>query len=398
MSKNLRLVLGVALLFGVSTGVYEYVLPLFFKSKGISYDHIGIIFALAGVAVVLARLYLGGLSDQVGRKPLYALSLLVCGLASGLSALGASIIFQAVLKTLRETAALTRETIHPIIIYEEGDEGFLNRIGKLRGVEFLLQAAGTGLAGLIIARLGAGDNAYRICLAVAGGVLLLAGMWWIAGFEEHHSPKEHKVISLHDLLNFDLHHNLRVIAIAGVIFTLGVQLSHGFFMVLFFHDRFGLPDKQVAIIMVIHRLTIAIPMLIVGNLKLKNLKAWYVNGYIIQGITVLASALIPHVWIAAGVFLLHDLIGAGIWSPIQATLIQRYSRGATRGLEVGKVLTWTSIGSIFGPLLSGYLGITNVSLPFFISGVLMIVAVIPLFWLNLKLPPPDAEIVAVPAK
>jgi len=144
---------------------------------------------------------------------------------------------------------------------------------------------------------------------------------------------------------------------------------------------------------VIHRLTIAIPMLIVGNLKLKNLKAWYINGYIIQGVTVLVSALIPipYVWIAAGVFLLHDLIGAGIWSPIQATLIQRYSRGATRGLEVGKVLTWTSIGSIFGPLLSGYLGIKDVSLPFFISGVLMIVAVIPLFWLNLKMPAPDAE-------
>ncbi len=392
MSNNLRMVLVVALLFGLSTGVYEYVLPLYFKANGISYEQIGFIFALAGVAVVLARLYLGGLSDQLGRKPLYALALLVCGLASGLSALGATIVYQALLKTLRETAALTRETIHPIIIYEEGDEGFLNRIGKLRGIEFLFQAGGTGLAGVIIARIGAGDNAYRVCLAVAGGVLLLAGMWWIAGFEEHHQPTVSKIISLRDLLNFDLHRNLQLIAIAGIIFTFGVQLSHGFFMVLFFHDRFNLPDNQVAIIMVIHRLTIALPMLIVGNLKLKNMKGWLISGYIIQGITVLASAVIPHVWIAAAVFLLHDLIGAGIWSPIQTTMIQRYSRNASRGLEVGKVLTWTSIGSIFGPLFSGYFATFDVRLPFFASGVIMVIAVIPLFWLNLKLPAPDAAV------
>lgn len=392
MTSNLRLVLVVSLLFGIATGVYEFVLPLYLKAQGISFQKIGFIFALAGVAVVLARIYMGGLADKWGRKLLYGWALAVCGGATISSAvliphlLG--LVWQATLKTLRETASLTRDTIHPIVLYEEGRDGFLNRIGKFRGIEFLLQALGTVLAGVIIAMIGARAGGFQAALAVAGLIVLGATLWWTLCFHEHHRPSAQRIITLRELLNFDLHPNLRYILVAGMIFTFGVQLSHSFYMQLFYQEHFQLKEPVVAAIMVIHRLTIALPMLIVGNLRLKNLRAWYINGYIVQGVTVAVSALLPIWWLSAGVFLLHDLIGAGIWSPIQAALIQRYSRDETRGMEVGKVLAWGSIGSVLGPLVAGGLADIDMRLPFLISGVLMVLAAIPLFGLDQRLPSP----------
>jgi MFS family permease len=304
-----------------------------------------------------------------------------------------STVAQVLLKTLRDIAGATRETLYPIILYEEGDEGYLNRIGKFRGLEFLMQAGGTALAGWMVYGLHLDDLGYRISLYVAGAVVVVAAGWWFFAFREHPRKRSQRIISLRELASFDLHPNLIVITIGSAIFTFGVVMSHSFILPLFYSDqaRFPLMAGWVPLIMVIHRFTIAAPMLVVGNLPIRNYKVWYIGGYIIQGITVAASALLPQFWASAAIFLLHDLVGAGFWSPIQATLIQRYSRDETRGLEVGKVATWSSVGAIVGPLAAGYLASRSIILPMFVSGLLMIVAAIPLFWLNLHLPSPGAE-------
>ena len=107
-----------------------------------------------------------------------------------------------------------------------------------------------------------------------------------------------------------------------------------------------------------------------------------------------ACAVVPHFWTSAGIFLLHDLIGAGIWVPIQAMIIQQYSRDDRRGIEVGKVMAWTSTGVIAGPLAAGFLlslgqaypslAKASVTFPFLFSGLFMMVAVIPLLWLRVE--------------
>ncbi|MHB9024286.1 MAG: MFS transporter [Armatimonadota bacterium] len=384
MKANLWIILVISLLFGVSTGVYEFVLPLFLRARNISYESLGLIFAIAGLAMVLARIYMGGLADRLGRKVLYGWALAVCGLVTGLTPLFPAQVMQAILKTLRETAALTRETLYPVVLYEERQHGFLNLIGKFRGLEFLLQGGGTLLAGLLIAATAQPLAGYRLSLYIAGGAMLAGALLWAGLFTERFRPAPQQVISLRALFSIDLHPNLLLLAVSGIIFTFGVQISHSFYLPLFFTERFGAPAALVSIIMVLHRLTIGLPMLIVGHLPLKNLRAWYIGALLMEGVTMSASALIPHFWTSAGVFLLHDFIGAGIWSPIQATLIQRYSRDATRGLEVGKVLAWSSIGSIIGPLAAGTLAAKSTVLPFFASGLVMALAIIPLWWLNLR--------------
>lgn len=391
MSGNLWLVLSTAVFFGLATGIYEYVLPLFLKGQGISFGQMGVIFALAGLIMVVVRIYMGGLTDRLGRKPMLGGALLLCGLATAAPPLFFGLAAQLGLKIARDIAALTRETVFPIVLYEEHRGGFLNFIGKFRGIEFLLQAGGTFSAGLIVTLAGVGHTAggYEVALLVAGGALSLSCLIWMAGFRSHYTPPREQGMNLSALFNLDLHHNLRVILFAGLLLTLGVQLSHSFFLPIFFKQRFGIPDGMNAGLMALHRVTIALPMLIVGNLRLKNLRAWYIWGYLIEGVTLALTAVLPNFWASAGVFLLHDLVGAGIWAPIQASLIQRYSRDAARGAEVGKVLAWTSLGAVVGPLLAGQLAELHVILPFLCSGLITLVAAIPLFWLNTSLPAPD---------
>ena len=56
MTNNLRTVLITAALFGLSTGAYEFALPLLLDAWGVSLSRIGLIFALAALVMVLARI------------------------------------------------------------------------------------------------------------------------------------------------------------------------------------------------------------------------------------------------------------------------------------------------------------------------------------------------------
>lgn len=401
---NLRTVLLVTLLFGVATGVYELALPLLLREWGYSMRFIGIIFALSGLVMVLARIYLGGLADRWGRKLVYGWALALCGVTTCATPLSLSLLWQVALKALRDLTALTRETLHPVILYEAGRDVFLERIGRFRGIEYTFQAGGTFLLGGVFALLSRTMSAasiYVLLLAAAGALLTLGSLLWAGSFRETHVETAQRRINLRDLVSLDLHPNLLLIALSGIIFAFGLQLSHSFYMALFFKSRFNATTADVSLIMVIHRFTLALPLLIVSNLRLKNLRAWYIAGLVMQGIVIAASAVLPWLWVSAGVWLLHDFIGAGIWLPIQSALIQQYSRDETRGLEVGKVLAWGGIGSALGPLVAGYLAEPMllpaavlpyaVTLPFLASGIFVLLSAVPLYWLKLAPAPRPAE-------
>lgn len=384
--SNLRLILIVSLFFGLSTGVYEFVLPYYLRYINVNYANMGWIYAISAVVVLVARVYMGGLSDILGRKKLYGWALGICGITTMMIPYGTSNVLQIIFKTIRDTAGLTRETIHPIVIYEAQKTGFLNLIGKLRGMEFLLQALGTILTWWVFITMG-GQNNYNSYLGnfvLAGGILIIGCIWWLLSFKESWKPEKQPIIPLRELVNLDMHPNLVLIAMSGMIFAIGLQMSHSFYMNLFFTERFGSTTDFTIWVNVVHRLTLALPLFFVGHFNLKNLKWWYIFGVAFQGLTIAISPFINNPIISASVYLSHDLIGAGIWSPIQATLIQRFSSDEKRGLDVGKVLAWGSIGAIFGPLIAGNLALISSKLPFFISGILIIIAITPLLFLKLS--------------
>ena len=379
MNRNIKVLLAVSALFGVTSGAYDFVLPYYLKERGLSFESMGLIFAFASAGMLALRVMMGQLADRWGRKMFYGLSLGASAVAMSLTPLTASVLGQSVLKTIREAMLLTRDTHHPVILYEESRGRFMDFLGKTRGFEYIFQGVGTVVPGVTIAVLGTGGN-----LLLAGAVMAVTFLVFWLLFGESWSPHQRLAqAGLRDLFSFRMHRNLQIITISTFIFNVGLTTSHSFILPLFFSEKFGVSAGVVAGVMVIHRLTIALPLLLAGAMAIRRLKDVYILTLALEGAILAASAMIPNFYGAAGVWLLHDLLGAGLWIPVQNLIIQEYTDPANRALEMGKILAFGGVGTILGPFLAGVLAERNISAPYFVSGVLMIVAVIPLLWMRL---------------
>jgi len=380
VNRNVKTVLFVSVLFGASTGIYEFVLPYYLQERGLSFHSMGTVFGVAAAGMLLVRVVMGRLADVWGRKLFYGLSLAGSAVAMWLTPYTGAVGLQAALKTLREAMFLTRDTVHPVILYEESRGEFMRFIGKTRGFEFLFQGAGTVVAGVTLAKLGTGGNLQMAAVALAVGAVV----FW-ALFREHWKPRpDHRGGSVWGLFSLrGMHRNLMVILISNLVFNVGISTGHSFVMPLFFSEKFGVSRELVSWVMVAHRVTIAVPLLLAGALAVKRLRRVFMITLALEGALISASALIPGFWAASGVWLLHDLVGAGVWLPIQNQIIQDYTRPEERALEMGKLLAFSGVGGILGTYLSGVLADYNISAPFFVSGVLMVAAAVVLGGLRL---------------
>ncbi|MGQ9609379.1 MAG: MFS transporter [bacterium] len=378
MSRNIKILLIVSIIIGASVGIYEFILPYYLKEQGVSFEKMGYIFSISTVAMFIVRIVSGKLADTWGRKRVYVIGVLSCALATLLTPFTASMLLLILLKTTRDVGILMRDTVHPILIYEENRSKFMNFIGKTRGMEFLFQATGTTIAGASFIVLGTGRN-----LWLAGILVFIALMFLALGL--HVKPIEEKENTIkRTFLSLNLPRNLIIIMFANFIFSIGLSISHSFIMPLFFSEKFKISEGVVSIVMVIHRITIALPMLVIGNLKIKRLKAFYIGSVFIQGIVTSVSALIPNFIVASAVWLLHDFVGAGVWGPIQSTIIQQSCRDESRGSDMSKTIAFSALGGAIGPTLAGYLSNISISAPFFMSGLLIILSTPILFGISIK--------------
>jgi len=380
VNRNVKTVLAVSAIFGMTAGMYDFILPYYLKERGLSFESMGLIFAIAAGGMLGLRVVMGNLADRWGRKLFYGMSLAGTAVAIGLTPISGSVLAQGVLKTMREAMSLTRDTLHPVILYEESRGQFMKLVGKTRGWEFMFQAVGTVISGLTLARLHTGGNLLLAAGMTAAGFLVFWSFFREGWVPHQKLPKT----TLRTLTSFAIHPNLKLITISVFIFNVGMTTSHCFIMPLFFSEKFGVSRETVAWVMVGHRLTIAIPLLLVGTMTLRNLKGAYIVALILEGAIQASAAVMPTFGWATGVWLLHDFLGAGVWIPVQNLIIQEYTRPESRALNVGKILAFGGIGAIVGPFLAGFLSQrVSISAPFFVSGIGMILCVAPLFWLKL---------------
>jgi MFS family permease len=384
MTRNIKTVLLVSVLFGAAAGIYEFVLPYYLQERGLSFESMGAVFSIAAAGMLLVRVVMGRLADVWGRKPFYGLALGGSAVVTWLTPTSGSVWGLSVLKTVREAMFLTRDTLHPIILYEESRGRFMDFMGKTRGMEYLCTGAGTMVTGLTFATLGTGGNLRLAAVMLGVG---FATFWLLFRESGEHLRMGRQQGRLRDLFTFDMHWNLKVMTVSTFIFNVGLTTSHCFIMPLFFSRKFHVSTQAVAWVMVGHRLTIALPLLIAGTLAIRRLKAVYIWTLVLEGVILSASAVIPNFYGSAAVWLLHDLLGAGIWIPVQNLIIQDYTDPEKRALQMGKLLAFGGVGTIAGPYLAGYLSeAVNISAPYFVSGALMVVAAVVLIALRLEGP------------
>ncbi len=377
VNRNVWVLLAVSALFGLAFGVYELALPLYLKSKHISMVNMGWIFAIPAIATFVIRIGFGSISDSLRRrKPFYTGSLGLCTLACAMTPLNALVLVQVLTKCLHQAAVELRKTLHSVLLFEAAEERFLDNIGKTTGAEFLLMGVGTVVGGYWMrSRLRSGiaseESVFWVCVAMLG----LCGIVFAAWFNENEifRPPPRRS-AWREILAVDLDRRLVLMTASMFVFNIGLSCSHCQVMPLFFKDKFHFANDVVGWVMAGHRFTIAVPLILVGAV-LKRPHKWVLIGFtVLEGLVLSASGLIARAGIATAVWLLHDLLGAGIWQPTQMALIQQFARPESRGAEVSKVMSLSYLGWVVGPPLAGVLYRRAFGLPFVAGGALMVLS------------------------
>lgn len=387
MTRNFATLLTTSLFFGLAVGIYEFALPYFLESKGIPIPRMGMLYAVAALVIFFGRVYAGHLSDRFGRKSVYAAAVAVTGLVNLLTPAAVGLWLQTALKSLFDSGAMVFDSMYQLCLHDEGGHGYLGRMGRTRGVQALAAAIGTLFAGLLIAKLLYMPTFWTASVACACGLaVFLIGYRprAAAGSDAECCPGESD--RPRPGLSLRLSGPLTVLAVSSFIFTVGLSASHCFVMQLYWPERFGASPSTTGVVLMLHRFTIALPLLLLTWRAQRWLRRVFVVFLTVEGLVLVASGFIPHFGIAAAVWLLHDLFGAGVWMPAQSGLIQRYSREGRRGADMSTVFAIGSLGWIGGPLIAGAIFDAWLGGPFIISGALMVVAAVVLLLL-----PPDSD-------
>ena len=379
----------VSAAFGLSIGLYDLLLPLFLDHMGMSYGKMGIIFSFSAIFLFFIRIYAGHISDIIGRKHIFSLSLFLSSVANFFTPFFPYVSSQVILRSLRESSNAIKETLQQLLIFDKWKESFRHLTAWVAGFDITFQGIGAILGGFLLVKIG-----YSYSFIFSGAVVFAVCMLFLFKFKEKFTPfgsrgsatsgdsETVSSFSWSSPFRHRLPYPLFLIALSGFILEVGVSMSHSFMLPLFFYHKFSLSPVLVSMILALHRLSFGIPMIATGKVVKWNLKRTTIIFILLQGILMALTAVPAYFLVAVVLWLMHDLVGASLWQPARNTLIQHYARHGSRGLDVGMVLSWHGLGWILGPLIAGWVSKYSINYPFILSGVIASLSIIPLFWLK----------------
>jgi len=384
--RSLASLIVASAIFGLSVGIYDILFPYYLDDMGVAFEGMGIIFSFAALATAIASVYIAGASDLRGRKWSYSSGIVLGSLSSSMVPLVRAVPLLSVAKALREAATRFRESLHGVLIFESARWRFADFFAKARGLEYLSEGSGQLVAALLLAGVGFMGSFQLVALFLLASLTIFH-----LGFRETREPDgARRRTGLRETYSLDIPGPLKLVAISSFLFAVGLSTSHSFIMPLFFSKKFGASVGQVSLILGLHRLSLALPLLFSGTLMRRSLRKTIVLSMLYEGAAISATGLAPGLLASTAVWLTHDIFGASLWIPAQAILIQHYAREGFRGRDASKVAAMGALGSIFGPVIAGWSSSVSVSMPFILSGVVIAASGIPLLPLR-EPPPPHAE-------
>jgi len=399
--RNLLTLFAVSVLVGLGVAVYEVALPLYFKSIGFSWTNMGWVYGASALLALLVRAGMGAWSDRSGRKIVYVLSLAVTAVATALTPASCALWPQAALRSVAEPTMRVREAMHATLLYDDCPAEFRKHFSRTRGVEFFFHFLGLlGAAWALgaMARAGVATPVRWVFLG-AGAGLGLAGLVFALFYREHASRAASGVrVMWGDFLRPRLSRAMWILTASTFIFSFGIGLSHCYALQLFFVEKFGASQRDVFTLGALHRLSSCIPLLVVGHLFRRRLKEWLMLLLVVEGVFLAAPAFIAAgwtgevlglpvraLWVAVGLWLVHDLLGMGVWLPIQQELLQRHGGAATRGRDISLSQALGALGGVAAPFVAGWAREwpalppgAAINLPFVLSGLGVLLSAAPL--------------------
>ena len=381
--RNLLTLFAVSVLVGLGVAIYEVALPLYFKSIGFSWTHMGWVYGASALLALVMRVGMGAWSDRSGRKIVYVLSLAVTAVATALTPAFRGVWPQAALRSVAEPAMRVREAMHATLLYDDCPADFRKHFSRTRGVEFFFHFWGLlGAAWALgaLARGGVASPVRWVFLGAAAG-LGLAGLVFAVFYRQRaaHAAAGARV-TWGDFLRPRLSRPMWILTFSTFIFSFGIGISHCYALQLFFAEKFGASQRDVFVLGALHRLARCIPLLVVEGVFLAA-PAFINAGWTgsLMGLPVRA------LWVAVVLWLIHDLLGMGVWLPIQQELLQRYGGAATRGRDISLSQALGALGGVAAPFVAGWArdrsglpaGVA-INLPFVLSGLGVLLSAAPL--------------------
>jgi len=389
MRGNVAVILIAAVLVGLSVGVYDVVLPHWLQANGISYAQMGWIFALSNLVMMPLPILTGRLADLFGRKRVFASGLACCTVACGTTPATATVFGQMLLRLVQQAGTSIYSSLQGVLVFESSRSTFLRLIARTQGGEAVFTALGSASVLILLHREATVTDLSRP-FYLAGGLLALALILVLIKLREPQKAPAPE-LTRRRFNPLALPSVLILLTAYNFIFQVGLSMSHSQMALLFFYDKFHLVRRDTAWINVVHRISFGLPMVLSTFLIRRSNKWVFAGTVVLEGIFISATALPRSVTSAVALWFFHDALGASIWAPMNQWYMQHYARPEHRASNVATVIAISALGNTVGPIVAGWMAHSTlpvpyplsgtIDLPFFFSGAVVILSVIPLLFL-----------------
>jgi len=352
-------------------GVVLPVLQFYARTVGATPLQIGLLATSYAFMQFLFSPVWGGLSDRVGRKPIfsigligYAVSFVIFGLSHQVWQLFAARILGGILSaaTLPTAMAYIGDTTS-----EERRGGGMGMLGAAMGLGFTI---GPGIGGL----LGRHNLSLPFFVGAALALVTLALSWGALPEPARHdssAERPRRVVALRRALAGPLAFYF-LVTLVGAFALAGLEATYA----LFAQDRLHLSSTAGAgAIGVVFVIVGLVQAAILGGLVGRLINRWG-EDRLVRGGLVLAAAgylLITLTHNIATLAIYAAIAGAGhaLMRPSVASLISKRTPGG-QGLSIGIMDSFDSLGRILGPTWGGWLYHLGITLPYVSATVVLV--------------------------
>ncbi|MCL6450874.1 MAG: MFS transporter [Acetobacteraceae bacterium] len=370
ISPNLGVLLSAGIVSWLAAGILSPVLPLFLRSKGISFQGLGYIFSAAAVMPVLLQPLMGWLADRVGRRIMIVSTSFFISLVLPVYAFLSSVKGFAVVHAARVAVATSSM---PAINAMMGDvtpaasrATVFGVYGSFQTLAYVVALFGSGL--LLKAGLG-----YSVAFYVSSGLFLVSSLVLLVWLRETvglSAPAGAadggaglRVEAARPRPRLPLVESLRLVlgsrSLTGLML---LQFCFGFSLAAFpayipLHaERLGAEREWIGGIVATAWLTYALMQPLGGRTsdRLRRRKGLLLLGLGLIFLSVLLLGLARSLWPMI-VFWAATGIGDGLYRPGYSALIVDLVPAQARGRYFGAVGAAMTLAGVLAPLLYGFL-------------------------------------------
>ncbi len=359
------------LLISLPITVMSVLLPMYTSALGLNALQVTGLFSVFSFILVIMRLFIGRITDRIGRKPVFISGLLFYALSYFIYTIGRTISLIYIGRSLQAIAAASVNISIYSMIADLNIKGNAHSFGKINGYYDK-----GGLLGIILcffvlytpSLVDGWSRLFAICTFLA-----ILSITYSLIFLHETKPLSRNIskVSLNDNKNL-----LRIFSLIFSIFTSTVSAI----FVLYLQSRFNSDLLEIGIAFLFPNLILAFASPRLGRISdnIGSKKVFSVS-LIMLIISMFALPFMDNIYLFGAIWTIYIIAITLLDVTLMGVYVEDLKE-EIRGAAIGKLTMASNIGSIIGPVIGGLaFQIINIKAPFIISTigfVLMLIMII----------------------